>query len=79
MTVSENFYVLMDKNGNDGGIYTSRQGKQMKARAWVMNRGGSLVQVWRATIHGEPLAYDAAATRRVTDYIVKANKALAEL
>lgn len=75
---TDKLYALVGRYGHDGGLYASRQWKQLKERAWVMNRAGNLVQVWRAASNGDLLSYDAQGTRRVSDYIVKARNALAK-
>ena len=72
----EKMYALVGRNGDDGGRYLQSQHKQMKISAWRLYRSGSLVQVWLVAANGDLLKYDADATRRVTDYIVKARVAL---
>jgi hypothetical protein len=48
----------------------------MKVAAWRLWQSGSLVQVWTVAPNGDLLRYDGDATRRVSDYIVKARAAL---
>jgi len=70
--------ALVGRHGDDGGRYElPAQWKQMRLAAWRLHRSGSPVQVWRAMQNGDLLGYDGEATRRITDYIVKANHALA--
>lgn len=70
--------ALVGKHGDDGGRYLSpSQWPQMRAAAWRLYRSGSTVQVWRAMQNGDLLAYDGEATRRISDYIGKARRALA--
>ena len=71
-------YELVGRRGDDGGRYLVTQWPQMKKRAWQMFRAGDSVQVWRAVQNGDLLSYDGEATRRVTDYIVEARKALSK-
>lgn len=69
--------ALVGKHGDDGGRYLlPSQWPEMRVAAWRLRRSGSPVQVWRATQNGDLLSYDGEATRRITDYIVKANNAL---
>jgi hypothetical protein len=69
-------YALVGRHGDDGGRYLESQRKQMKVSAWRLYQSGSLVQVWQVAGNGDLLKYDADATRRVSDYIVKARVAL---
>ena len=65
-------FALVGRNGDDGGRYLPSQRKQMKVAAWRMHQAGDMVQVWLAAQNGDLMKYDGAATRQVTDYIVKA-------
>lgn len=69
-------YALVGRFGDDGGRYLASQHKQMKIAAWRLWQSGSLVQVWTVLDNGDLLKYDGDATRRVSDYIVKARAAL---
>lgn len=69
-------YALCGRHGDDGGRYLSSQRKEMMQAGWRLHRAGNLVQVWNAMSNGDLLRYDAAATRRMTDYICKARAAL---
>lgn len=72
--------ALVGRHGDDGGRYLRpSQWKQLKLAAWRLHQSGSPVQVWRALPNGDLLSYDAEATRRVTDHIVKARAALAKV
>jgi hypothetical protein len=77
--MSNKLYALVGRNEDDGGRYLSSQRKQMMAAAWRLHLAGSLVQVWLVAGNGDLLKYDSTATRRVTDYIVKARAALAKV
>jgi hypothetical protein len=70
-------YALVGRRGDDGGRYMASQHRQMKAAAWRMHQAGDMVQVWTVMQNGDLMKYDGDATRRVTDYIVKARNALA--
>jgi hypothetical protein len=74
--MSNRTYALVARFGDDGGRYLTSQWPQMKARAWALHRAGEMVQVWRAFQSGELMAYDSAATQRLTDHIVKTRKYL---
>ncbi len=76
MSNTEKRYALVGRHGDDGGRYLGSQHKQMKVAAWRLWQSGSLVQVWTVAPNGDLLRYDGDATRRVSDYIVKARAAL---
>jgi hypothetical protein len=69
-------YALVGRFGDDGGRYLTSQWPQMRIAAWRLHVSGSPVQVWRAMQNGDLLSYDSEATRRITDYIVKAQRSL---
>lgn len=69
-------YALVGRSGDAGGRYLASQHKQMKIAAWRMSQAGDMVQVWTTMQNGDLMKYDGDATRRVTDYIVKARAAL---
>jgi hypothetical protein len=71
-------YALVGRHGDDGGRYLQTQWPQMRIAAWRLHCAGHHVQVWRAMQNGDLLRYDGEATRRITDYIVKARRALAD-
>ena len=72
-------YALIGRQGDAGGRYLASQHKQMKISAWKMAQAGDMVQVWWVLPNGDLAGYDGAATRRVTDYIVKGRAKLASL
>jgi hypothetical protein len=71
-------FALVGRHGDAGGRYLPSQHKQMKIAAWRMHQAGDMVQVWLAMQNGDLMKYDGDATRRITDYIIKARAALAK-
>lgn len=73
--------ALVGRYGDDGGRYLSpSQWPQMREAAWRMHRSKQgPISVFRAMQNGDLLGYDGEATRRITDYIMKAEKELSHV